>query len=127
MLRFEPSVSTEETMAKSRVAKITAADAALGEIRKALANDKSARTRALRVKLEMYERVLRGWHGRTPGEEQYRSLFDCVLELHEEVFGKQEGRAWGVEQPPSEPPESRPSVRPTAPAPLSALKKDTEK
>jgi hypothetical protein len=74
-----------ETMPKS--IQLANVQTALAEVRQAIGDDKAPRSRALRVKLETYERVLHGWHDRTPGHEQYRSLFECVQELREEVLG----------------------------------------
>jgi hypothetical protein len=78
-------------MGQSLLAKLMIAEAALADVRTAVTRDTSAELRAVRVKLEQYERVLRGFRYRTPGEEQYRSLHECVLELHGEVFGTADG------------------------------------
>jgi hypothetical protein len=98
-------------MAQSLAAKLRVAEAALADVRNAIAGNRgSPEVRAIRVKLETYERVLQGVRYRTPAEEQYRSFHDCVLELHEQVFGK--GKVIASSQ--SKSPEPRPSKRPTA-------------
>jgi hypothetical protein len=111
-------------MAQSRIAKLMIAEAALADVRNLITGDRSPELRAVRVKLEKYERALRAFRSRAPdpAEEQYRSLHECVLELHQEVFCKPAGVA-SAEAHEGMAPEPKPSKRPTAKPPRHPAKK----
>lgn len=120
---------TGQLMAKDLSGEIAIIDGALSDIEEELAKAAaSSRTRALRAKFETYRRVMSGWEHRPPNESQCATLFECVMELHDEVFGRAAGEgAWRtgnrISDAPAaaEPDESEPpSRRSTVPVPDDA-------
>src|SRR4051812_29425037 len=100
-------------MATDLAAQIAIVEEALVDIRESLSADASPKFRALHAKLETYERVVRGWSGRPPPEPQCRTLLECVMELHDEVFGIGSGGVWRTGDRGSDAPQPNPSDRPT--------------
>ena len=112
-------------MAKDLAPQIAIVEEALVDIRESTAKNASPKLRAVRAKLETYERVVEGWQRRSPSEEQCSTLLECVMELHDEVFGRAPNgahdRARSDPRASVAPPAPPESARPTRPAPEGPL------
>jgi hypothetical protein len=116
-------------MSDALATNISMLEGALGDVREAITNAETPKARAQRAKVETYERVLRGWGDRKPTDEQFSSLLDCVMELHEEVLGRKEGGRGATQNRESAAPEEPCAVssRPTNPVPDRPIPDDARR